>query len=217
MRARSSSWLLLSLVVLSALVAAELHFEVGTSPGGDQAVGQASVPVEAAPVPLFGLADRESFSQTLTRPLFMPNRQPLLPEAAGGPVEAPRAPAQASANPYALSAIIIVDDERIALLTDTATGGMNRVREGESIAGWQVEKIHEDRAVISNGDTREELSLRTFGPPAARPKSPTPRTGTRRQTAAQPSGKNRGASPKRPRRSKRKPRQALPIPGTETD
>ena len=215
MRARSSSGLLLSLVVLSALVAAELRFEVGTSPGG-QAVGQASAPVEAAPVPLFALADRERFSQTLTRPLFMPNRQPPLSEAAA-PVQAPRATAPPSANPYALTAIIIVDDERLALLTDTATGGVTRVREGESIAGWQVEKIHEDRAVISNGDTREELSLRTFGPPAARPRSPTRRTGTRRQTAAQPPGKNRGASPKRPRRSKRKPRQALRIPGTETD
>ncbi len=214
MRARSSSWLLLSLVVLSALIAAELRFDAGTSPGG-QAVEQVSAPVEAAPVPLFALADRESFSQTLTRPLFMPNRQP--PGEAPPPVQAPRATPPPKVNRYALSAIIIVGDERIALLTDTATGGVNRVREGESIAGWQVEQIHEDRAVLSNGETREELSLRTFGPPAPRPKSPTRRTRTQRQAAAQAPGKNRSGSPNRTRRPKREPRQTLRIPGTETN
>ncbi len=214
MRARSSSGLLLSLLLLSALLVAELRFDVGTRPVG-QAVEQVRAPVEAAPVPLFALADRESFSQTLARPLFMPNRQPASAEPP--PVQAPRATAPPKVNRYALSAIIIVGDERIALLTDTATGGVNRVREGESIAGWQVEKIHEDRAVLSNGNAREELSLRTFGPPAPRPKSPTRRTGAQRQAAAQAPGKNRGASPNRTRRPKREPRQTLRIPGTETN
>ena len=215
MRARSSHWLLLSLVGLAALVAAELRYQVGTG-SGKQPVGRGSTPAAPSPMPLFVLADRKSFSETLTRPLFMPNRQPPMATAAESPVSAVRA-VQPSTNRYALSAIIIVDNQRIALLTDTATGGVRRVREGESLAGWRVEKIHKDGAVLSNGDTREELALRSFGPPAPRPASPRRRTGTRREAAGQPAGQNLGALPDRPRRSKRGPRRAPRIQGSEAN
>ncbi|GMQ76356.1 MAG: hypothetical protein BMS9Abin01_1630 [Gammaproteobacteria bacterium] len=215
MRARSSNWLLLSLVALSALVIAELRFEIGTGPG-DQAAVQAGTPVAAAPMPLFALVDRESFSETLTRPLFMPERQPPGDTPVAPTVQASRA-ARPNANRYALSAIIIVDNERFALLTDTATGGLSRVRVGESLAGWQVEEIHESGAVLSNGDTREELSLRSFGPPAPRPKLPGRRTGREREAAAQPAGDNPRALLNRPRRPKRGPGQTLRIPAGEAN
>jgi hypothetical protein len=215
MRARSSNWLLLSLVALSALLIAELRFEIGTDLGG-QVAGPASAPVAATPMPLFGLVDRESLSETLTRPLFMPDRQPPGDTPVAPAVQASRA-AQPKANRYALSAIIIVDGERFALLTDTATGGLSRVREGESLAGWQVEKIHESGAVLSNGDTREELALRSFGPPAPRPKLPGRRTGRERKAAAQPAGDNPRALPNRPRRPKRAPGQMLRIPRGEAN
>lgn len=203
MRPRSSNWLLLSLVVLSGLVAFELHYGVGARSAGP-ALGQGGAPVEAVPSVLFALAERDRYSETLERPLFMPNRQPP-GDAPALSMQAPRA-ARPNAKRYALSAIIIVDDERIALLTDTATGGLNRVREGESVAGWQVEEINEDSAVLSNGDTREELSLRIFGaPPPPLPQS------SRQRAAAGASGrvKERDAEaiPDRPRRPKRGPRQ----------
>ena len=210
MRARSGNWLLLSLVALSALVIAELRFEIGAGSGGQAAV-QASAPVEVAPMPQFALMDRESFSETLTRPLFIPDRQPPADTPAVAPVAASRA-ARPNANRYALSAIIIVDDVRFALLTDTATGGLNRVREGESIAGWQVEEIHEDGAVLSNGDTREELSLRTFGAPAARPRSSERRAGA--DAFSRAVELDSGALPDRPRRPKRGPRQTLKKPAS---
>ncbi len=213
MRARSSNWLLLSLVVLSALVIAELRFAIGTGPGGQAAV-RASAPLEAAPMPQFALMDRESFSETRTRPLFMPDRQPPTEIPAVAPVEASRGE-RPSASRYALSAIIIVDEQRIALLTDTATGGLSRVREGESIAGWQVEEIHEDSAVLSNGDTREELSLRTFGAPAARPRAATRPAGA--GVPSRPDAHDTGALPDRPRRPKQGPRQTLKKPALQRD
>ncbi len=203
MHARSSGWLLLSLIVLAALLAAELHFEVGVG-SERQSIGRGSAPSAASPAPLFALADRESFSETLTRPLFMPNRQPPDMESES-PLPAPRA-ARPNADRYVLSAIIIVDDERVALLTDTATGALSRVREGESLAGWQVKEIHADGAVLNNGDTREELSLRTFGAPA-----PVPRSSKRKRRAGdaskRPAGKDAQALPNRPRRLRREPRQ----------
>jgi hypothetical protein len=191
MAARSSGWLLLPLVVLSAVLAAELHYGVGKG-AGRQPADTAGTAAVMPPVPLFALAARETFTETVTRPLFMPNRQPA--GAADAPAAAPAAPtARPNANRYTLSAVIIVDDERIALVTDTATGDSNRVREGESFAGWQVEAIRDDSAVLSNGDTREELSLRTFAPPdAARGGAPQGRR--RRSRPGRRSGRVAGPS-----------------------
>ena len=205
MGGHSSGWLLLSMLGLTALVAAELHYQVGT---GDhrRSARPATAPSTAVPVPLFALEDREKLSDTLTRPLFMPNRQPVeagVQDAA----QLPSPAARPKANRYALSAIIIVDDERVALLTDTATGGLSRVREGESLAGWRVEEINESGAVLSNGDTREELALRSFGPPVAQP---APRR--RSDATGRPAGTAAGALPNRPRRPKRGPRQIQTIP-----
>lgn len=215
MRAWSSNWLLLPVVVLTALAYAEMHFQVGQG-SGYQSVAPSGTSVAPMPVPLFALLERESFSETLARPLFMPNRRPAEPAAPESAAATPRA-APAKANRYALSAIIIIDDERIALLTDTATGGLNRVREGESVAGWQVEAIRADSAVLTNGDIREELALRHFGPPAPRPKAPRRRTGSQPKAAAQPAEKDPGASQNRPRRTRRSARQTGRIPGTETN
>jgi hypothetical protein len=205
MRVRTSNWLLLSLVGLAALVVAELRYQVGTG-SPTQAVSTGVTPNAALPVPHFALEDRENLSDTLTRPLFMPNRQPL--QGAAPESTQPIAPvARPSANRYALSAIIIIDNERIALLTDTATGGLSRVREGESLAGWQVEKIHESGAVLSNGDTRQELALRTFAAPVPRPSK-----ARGADKAPRPASRDTGALPNRPRRPKRGPRRTLTIP-----
>ena len=206
MHARSSGWLLLTLMVLAALLAAELRFEVGAG-SSRQSMGRDGAPVAASPAPLFILAERVSFSETLARPLFMPNREPTGAESAS-PLPAPR-DAKANANRYALSAIIIVDNERVALLKDTATGSLSRVREGESLAGWRVEEIHADGAVLNNGDTREELVLRTFGPPALATRPSDRRAGAADRRTA---GSDSEALPKRPRRPRRGPRQTPQMP-----
>ena len=163
--------------------------------------------------PLFALADRETFPETLARPLFMPNRQPAGVAEAPDAAPAARA-ARPNANRYTLSAVIIIDDERIALVTDTATGGSSRVREGESFAGWQVEAIHDDSAVLSNGDTTEELSLRTFGAPEPAV-APAPRRSP--DTAGRSRERASSALPDRPRRPKRGPRQTSTIPRPTTN
>lgn len=212
MATRSSSWLLLSMVALSLVVAAELHYGVGKGAGGQPADAVGAPPV-TAPAPLFALAERETFSETITRPLFMPNRQPA--GMADAPAAAPSArAARPNANRYTLSAVIIIDDERIALVTDTATGDSNRVREGESFAGWQMEAIHDDSAVLSNGDTTEELSLRTFGAPESAV-APAPRRSP--DAAGHSREQSSSALPDRPRRPKRGPRQPLTIPRSATN
>lgn len=210
MRALSSGWLVASLLVLWALVMAELHFRVGQGPSAPRLPAESS-PAEPAPVPLFALAERGSFSATIERPLFLPNRQAVASEA---PAPAPVAEAaRPTANRYALSAIIIVDQQRIALLSDTTTGGLTRVREGERVAGWQVEKIGESSAVLRSGDTREELALRTFGPPPPpRSRQPARRADSEDAQSGQREGTPLAASPDRRRRRVRGPREPLPVP-----
>lgn len=209
MRARSPGWLLLSLVTLSALVVAELQYDFGRGAGG-RAERQSGAPDEVAPVPLFALAERESFSETLTRPLFMPNRQPPAPEAASSDAPAPIA-AQPSAGRFALSAIIIVDEKRIALLTDTATGSLHRVGEGENVAGWRVEEIDEGGAVLVNGDNREELALRTFGPPPPRPEPAARRSRKESSEASRRAQERAEAKAERRRRVEGEPLRPLQI------
>lgn len=201
----SSNWMLLSLVGLAALAGAELHYQIGTG-SGRQATGSGAAPSATVPAPLFALEEREKLSETLERPLFMPNRQPLEASVAASPQPESQA-VRPKANRYSLSAIIIVDDERVALLTDTATGGLSRVREGESLAGWRVEEIHASGAVLSDGKSREELALRSFAAPVVLP--PARRTGEATNRSA---GNEAGALPNRPRRPKRGPRQLPTVP-----
>ena len=80
MRAWTSNWLLLPVVVLTALAYAEMRFQVGQG-SGYQTAAPSGTSVEPMPVPLFALLERESFSETLARPLFMPNRRPAEPAA----------------------------------------------------------------------------------------------------------------------------------------
>lgn len=198
MAMRASGWLLLSLAALTGVLAAELRYGIGRGDGRPAESG-VDVPVTQGPAPLFALADRTTFSETLERPLFMPGREPY---AAPAPPTAAPAPAGArpSATRYVLSAVIIADDERIALLTDTATGAVRRVREGERLAGWRIDAIHGNSAVLRNGDTTEELPLRTFGPAAPAASQPGP------------NGSSAQARPEAPRPPKRLPRQGIPLP-----
>lgn len=202
MAMRASGWLLLSLAALAVVLAAEIRYGIG---GGDgrPAERPADVAVEHGSVPLFALADRDTFSETLDRPLFMPGREPYTVPAVPTETAAPAA-VRPSASRYVLSAVIIVGDERIALLTDTATGVARRVREGERVAGWRIDAIHDNSAVLRTGDTTEELYLRTFGPPAP---------------AANRPGTNGSRSPARPEAPgvpKRLPRQPTPVPRAST-
>ena len=146
MRSRSSSWLLLSSIVLLILIIVEIRFQVGTGSGAVSTEKGASL-VEAPPAPRFALRDREAYSETLARPLFMPDRRVSEAESIASS-QADGQTVGAKPNRFALSAVIIVDKQRTALLMDTVTGDVSRVKEGESVAGWRIEEIHESSAVL---------------------------------------------------------------------
>lgn len=166
-RSRTSTALVLMLVALSALVAVELSYDVSSRSSANN-LQENKAPASGTVSPPFTLPDREELSDTVTRPLFIPSRVPPAEAPVETVVEAPSS-TRPTPNRYALSAIVIVDNERIALVTDTTSGTLLRVREGERLSGWQVEEILADSAVLTSGDSREELSLRSFGPPLPAP------------------------------------------------
>jgi type II secretory pathway component PulC len=71
-----------------------------------------------------------------------------------------------------LSAIIITDTERSALLMPTGGSQSERVKEGETVSGWEVLKINDDSVVIRSRGQEQTLTLRDFGPPGAVPQRP---------------------------------------------
>lgn len=190
------------LAVLVATTALELRHGVGDEPraGAAAPAGSPPAPVTA---PTFTLPGIERLAETTARPLFIPGRR--MPEESDEPAAEMTAPLRApEIRSLALSAIVIVEDRRVALLNDVATGDLSRAREGDSVSGWRVLEIRDDSVVIENDSSRQELPLRTFAPPPLPPVRNPP------TVAAQPSAGEAGpdeADIRRPRRPRRGPRE----------
>jgi len=198
---RVSGILLLTLVGLGAIVATEIREGV---PSADRAVAAASKrKPQATPAtrpfqpPLPPL---ESLSETTSRPLFLAERR--TPDGETAPL--PDAPAPAGPDPsFAISAIIITDDEHAVLMANPETGTLNRLKEGEAVAGWTLERVAPDRAVFTKDGQTKEATLRTFGPP------PAPRPKRKRRAAGQvvppapAAGAQQPAKARAPRRVRR--------------
>ena len=173
---RVSGILLLTLAGLGAIVATEIREGI---PSADRAVAAASkqnpqaAPAARAFRPL--LPPLESLSETTSRPLFLAARRP--PEGEAAPE--PEAPLLDGLDPsFSISAILITDGEHTVLMEHPETGTLSRLKEGEVVAGWTLERVAPDRAVFTKDGQTKEAILRTFGPPPApRPKRRSPAAG----------------------------------------
>lgn len=118
--------------------------------------------------------DLTKLRATLERPLFDDDRRPNAVADAGGPAPEPAAPAKLP--PVRLSAVIVAaDGSRTALLQPDGQEPQ-RVRQGEQVAGWQVDEIGDEAVVLHSGSERSAVPLRVFEPKAtkasARPAAP---------------------------------------------
>jgi len=99
----------------------------------------------------------------LERPLFFADRK--LPHNAVEPVT-PAAPQQAMSAPnFRLSAIVIESDQPVALVETQPGNQTQRLEQGESIAGWAVDRIDESGLAISRGSHQQRIELREFASP----------------------------------------------------
>jgi type II secretory pathway component PulC len=112
----------------------------------------------------FVMPEESTFEQITQRPLFMENRQPGKEPSAEQVVEkAPPGPMQ-----FKLMGIIQTPQGTVVLLVD-GKGKYKRIRVKDSLDGWQLMEVKEDRVVLQQGDRHEELALLK-----KRAKSPTP-------------------------------------------
>ena len=162
---RISGILLLTLVALCVIIVVEARSGVPSAErlraSEDPAVDTSS----AGPVRL-SLPPLAVLSETVERPLFSESRQPPQDDGNDAPVS-PSAVAAGPAANFSISAIMITNKERAVLLIDPQSGKLTRVEEGDTIAGWRLERVEDDRAVFSRDGENREAVLRTFGPPPA--------------------------------------------------
>lgn len=124
---------------------------------------------------------------TLDRPLFSVSRRPEEMAADTG-LSTPTEPVPVGAPPLRLSAVIVDAQSRSALLEPVDTKVVQRIQEGEEIAGWRLVEVREDAVILAAGGNRSKLALRVFDAPP--PPRPTPaRRATRSGQKLTPSRK----------------------------
>jgi hypothetical protein len=104
-----------------------------------------------------------ALGETVGRPLFNDTRRPPDEELNDAPVSPAPVPVGTGAN-FIVSAIVITDDERAVLLSHPQSAEPTRVDEGETILGWRLDRVENDRAIFSKDGQTREAALRNFGP-----------------------------------------------------
>ena len=120
----------------------------------------------------------ERYQEVLTRPLFSPSRRG---------VTANVAPDQPAELPV-LQGVVLARDKRIALVAFGNPSTVRRVKEGQDIGRWQIEKILADRIALRSPEGKTTVvRLKSAGADKARQ---TVNSETNEQQAA-PSGPKR--------------------------
>lgn len=163
--ARGLGFLFLLCLLLAGAVAMETRYpdalvlQVQTSGGGTPA----RLDPEAASATEDGTyrpPGETAFLVIEERPLFAPDRRP--PEAGTEPVDEGPPPPQ-GLDGLALTGIIRAGDEWVAIVEPTGPPRPGNealsVRVGESLRGWTVEEILEDRMALVHGSQRFEMEM----------------------------------------------------------
>ena len=105
------------------------------------------------PVPPLG-----TFSEMIERPLFREDRSPYVPEAPTEP-EQPRDTGPDITTQISLSAIVIDEDERIALIERRQDKKLQQLRQGEKFNGWTLNQIQADDITMQKGQETRQIAL----------------------------------------------------------
>jgi general secretion pathway protein N len=156
----------LALAALGLAAIVDLEWQAPLAAEGLPAAPEAKAARSAdeTPPPRFSLPPIENFAAVTARPLFVEDRRPPA-ESAGG-----------SIGPWSsltLAGIVIAPGSREALIRHGTPPVVVHLREGQTVDGWTLRSILNDRVVLGNGAERHELRL--FAP-SATPARATPKT-----------------------------------------
>ncbi|HUB96169.1 MAG TPA: hypothetical protein VL993_09640 [Stellaceae bacterium] len=110
-----------------------------------RATGTAAAVDSASPPPL------DAYKAVLDRPLFARTRRPLPPRATEEAV--------IDASTFALAGITISGAVRIAVMRHGTPPVISHVTEGQSIDGWTIARIADDRVLLRHGATDHTIRL----------------------------------------------------------
>ena len=116
----------------------------------------------------------EAFSEIIDRPLFMANRRPYVAPVS---TDAKKRKGLHQTEPdiltlISLSAIVITNEKRIALIEDNRTGKLQQLHLGEMYEGWTLKDVGTYSIAMQKGpDTRSmELVVKPSPTPQAKPR-----------------------------------------------
>lgn len=119
---------------------------------------------DVAPAKPFRLSPLERYGEILARPLFIAARrpEPPPPEEEALPEKPATGPEK---KPFLLGVFITPEATTALLRPDEPNAKVARVKPGESVGDWRVEKILPDRVILSKDQTKQELPLMRLSKP----------------------------------------------------
>ena len=145
------------LAVAAALLLLAIGFETGFGTRLRPEVPEASSRKAAAPEakllpPVVAVAAEQAYPETTARPLFTPTRRPAPADQSGGKPAFSR-------GQFVLQGVIVVGEERTALLKEKTSGKIHRVERGKDVNGITVETIEPTEVTLAMNGESEKLAL----------------------------------------------------------
>lgn len=147
-------------VILAIVIGLEAAFGSSLSKVLDPSERRKAVPADAKLLPaLVAVGPEQAYPETVARPLFLPTRRP-----------APDAPAAAQGalqrGQYVLQGVIVVGDQRVAMVRDKSSGKVQRIESGKDFNGMKVVSIERESVTLGVGSDQEKLTLNVQKGPA---------------------------------------------------
>lgn len=158
----------LAAIAIVLLVAIGFEGEFGASVGSVVKPGASrrAVPSDAKLLPpLVAMAPEVAYPETVARPPFTPTRRPAPEAAASGANTFQK-------GQFVLQGVIVVGDNRIAMLREKSSGRIHRVERGKEVNGIKVTEIQRETVTLALGGEEERLSLTVQKTPGAAPAAP---------------------------------------------
>ena len=159
----------LAFIALACVIYAEISaFVTGDALEASDAASP-NLPAPMSSPPLFAMPDSEALAAILERPVFSETRRPS--EHATN--------IRTRQVDFTLAGVVIAAGERSALIQPGNSRVIQRLKEGDDVAGWMLVEISRDRIKIRRGVVEAEMLINYAAPAPL-----IPRTESRRQKLA---------------------------------
>jgi len=155
-------------IILAVVIGVEGEFGASVDSVVRSGAAKRGAGAEAKLLPaLIAIAPEVAYPETAARPLFTPTRRP-----------APEAPANSQSTfqkgQFVLQGVIVVGDNRVAMLREKSSGRVIRIELGREVNGIKVTQIEPEAVTLAQGSEEEKLTLSVQKAPPALPGVPQP-------------------------------------------